>query len=203
MIGNKTRRMVTFAVAACAAVLTVAPSVASAASISPAAYRAGASTDVTPATVSNVLIANAYAPHLCLDARSDAPNNPASNGDALQLWSCSGAANQVWAAPDPGVWGTITNSVAGKCLDAASDGANNPTVNGDRVMLWACNGGSQQQWRFVLKGNGYYAVCNKYADDRHLAMCLDAATDGANNPSINGDKVQLWSWSGATQQTWG
>ena len=58
-------------------------------------------------------------------------------GTAVQLGSCSGAANQRWTfEPD----GTIR--ALGYCLDASASG----TTDGTLVQVWACNGTHAQEW---------------------------------------------------------
>ncbi|MFI7601842.1 RICIN domain-containing protein [Actinoplanes sp. NPDC049681] len=89
------------------------------------------------------------------------------------------------------------------CLDAKNDAGGNPNNNGDTIQLWSCNGGSQQGWGLSLAavdGNGTYwwTIQNQYGN--HL--CLDAKNDSGGNPNNNGDKVQLWTCSGASQQQW-
>jgi hypothetical protein len=209
MLTIKNRRLVPIAAAACVAALAFAPSAASADPGS-LAHKASASADAARANVHPTGFENGFPANywlnMCLDAEWDSANNPSNDGDKVQMWTCgslnSMPSNQDWVSPGINTWGTITNVNSGKCLDAETDSANNPTHNGDRVELWTCNGGSQQQWEFVLKSNGYFSVCNKYAADRGLAMCLDAETDATHSPNLNGDVVQLWNWGGGSNQTW-
>lgn len=91
---------------------------------------------------------------LCLDANAQASG---SNGDRVQLWSCTGGANQAWSPRNcfSKVVGTpygvgleyfceMVNAAHHLCLDANGGGALN---NGDTVMLWSCWRGANQYWR--------------------------------------------------------
>jgi hypothetical protein len=93
----------------------------------------------------------------------------------------------------------ITNGYDNICLDAETDSGGTPNDSGDKVQLWTCNSGATQQyWDFAATIGGYGPITNEYGD--HL--CLDAETDGGANPSESGDKVQMWSCTGASNQQW-
>lgn len=93
----------------------------------------------------------------------------------------------------------ITNGYDGLCMDAETDSGGNPNENGDKVQLWTCNSGAvQQYWNISATIGAYGPLTNEYGN--HL--CLDAESDGASNPSDEGDRVQLWSCSGASNQQW-
>jgi hypothetical protein len=50
---------------------------------------------------------------------------------------------------------------------------------------------------------GYYAIRNRYATDHGVTTCLDAKDDaGSDDPTRNGDKVQLWTWNETANQVW-
>jgi len=109
---------------------------------------------------------------LCLDADK---SGDGSNGDKVQLWSCSGASNQLWTYYANG---EFVNAAHHLCLDADKSGDGS---NGDKVQLWSCSGASNQQWF-----DGPYAA--DAANNAHgLCLDADAAYDGDN-----GDTVQLW-----------
>ena len=68
----------------------------------------------------------------------DVPNSTQTLGTQVQLYDCSGGANQQWtttAANELRVYG-------GDCLDAYGKG----TTNGTKVAIWSCNGQSNQKW---------------------------------------------------------
>jgi Ricin-type beta-trefoil lectin domain len=105
------------------------------------------------------------------------------------------------AHPDTVTDVQIENSLPGYnlCLDAETDSGGNPDENGDKVQLWTCNSGAiQQRWDIHFTVGSYGSITNDYGD--HL--CLDAEDDADSNPNDEGDKVQLWSCSGAANQQW-
>ncbi len=110
----------------------------------------------------------------------DDPNGSTTNGVQLQIWDCSGGANQLWTA-------TAGNQlqVLGKCLDAYA----NQTTPGTKVELWDCNGGANQQWRFNADGT---------ITGVQSGLCLDV-TGAATG---NGTPVELWSCNGGSNQKW-
>ena len=71
----------------------------------------------------------------CMDIYRDRKTNKAP----VELWTCTGGANQQWHA----VNGTLVNPVSGKCLD---DPRFNVT-DGTRLEIYTCNGGRNQQWK--------------------------------------------------------
>jgi hypothetical protein len=111
----------------------------------------------------------------------DVPNSTTTNGTQVQLWDCSGGANQRWtytAAKQLTVYGN-------KCLDASGGG----TANGTTVIIWDCHGGLNQQWNVNADG----AVVNVGS-----GLCVDA--NGA--ATANGTRIILWSCNGGTNQQW-
>ncbi len=85
------------------------------------------------------------------------------------------------------------------CLDAENDSGGNPNDSGDKVQLWTCNSGAtQQRWNINFDIGSVGSITSAYGN--HL--CLDAETDASTNPSDEGDKVQLWSCTGSSQQQW-
>jgi endo-1,4-beta-xylanase len=108
----------------------------------------------------------------------DVPNGTA--GLQVQLWDCSGQANQKW-----------TNTPAGElrsggvCLDARARG----TTAGTAVDTYACNGGSNQRWTFATDGS---------IRGIGSGLCLDATSAG----TANGTKIALWTCTGGTNQRW-
>ena len=71
----------------------------------------------------------------CLDVYRDEKANKAP----VELWTCTGGANQQWQASN----GTLVNPASGKCLD---DPAFN-TTNGTQLEIYTCDGGLNQQWK--------------------------------------------------------
>jgi hypothetical protein len=70
----------------------------------------------------------------------DVTGGSSVNGALVQLWDCTGGANQRFR-PNPD--GSITATQSGLCLDAD----NQATANGTAIHLWNCNGQTNQQWR--------------------------------------------------------
>jgi alpha-galactosidase len=111
----------------------------------------------------------------------DVPNSSQTNGVQLQIFDCSGGANQQWTLTASGqlmVYGT-------KCLDAF----NNQTTAGTKVEIWDCNGGTNQQWRL----NSDATVTGVQS-----GLCLDVT--GAR--TANGTLVELWTCNGGSNQKW-
>jgi hypothetical protein len=71
----------------------------------------------------------------CLDIYRDQKRNKAP----VDLWTCTGRANQQWQARN----GTLVNPISGKCLD---DPRFN-TADGTQLQIYTCNGGRNQQWK--------------------------------------------------------
>ena len=111
----------------------------------------------------------------------DVPGSSTTNGTQVQLWDCSGQANQRWTATPSRqlqVYGT-------KCLDANAQG----TTNGTSVIIWDCNGQANQQWN--VNANGTITGVQS-------GLCLDA--NGAG--TANGTRLILWSCHGGANQQW-
>ncbi|MFB9370318.1 non-reducing end alpha-L-arabinofuranosidase family hydrolase [Kitasatospora albolonga] len=113
----------------------------------------------------------------CLDVQGASQ----ADGAALQIYDCSGGANQQWTATSTNqltVYGT-------KCLDVP----NHATTAGTRVQIWACSGGANQQWR--VNNDGTVVGVES-------GLCLDVSGGG----TANGTAVQLWTCNGGGNQKW-
>lgn len=113
----------------------------------------------------------------CLDVN----NNTITNGTRMQLWDCTGGANQTWvytARKQLVVYGN-------KCLDAN----NNGTTNGTAVIIWDCNGQANQQWNLDASGTIVGA---------QSGLCLDASGNGI----ANGTSLILWACGSGANQRW-
>ena len=111
----------------------------------------------------------------------DVPNSTQTLGTQVQLYDCSGGANQQWTT-------TATNELrvyGGDCLDAYGKG----TTNGTKVAIWSCNGQTNQQWRINADGT-IVGV--------QSGLCLDAT--GA--ATANGTLLELWTCNGQSNQKW-
>jgi hypothetical protein len=111
----------------------------------------------------------------------DVPNSTTTNGTQVQLWDCSGGANQRWTH-------TASRQLTGngnKCLDASGAG----TTNGTMVIIWDCHGGLNQQWNVNANGT----ITNAQS-----GLCLDAN----GGTAANGTKIILWSCNGGANQQW-
>jgi lysophospholipase L1-like esterase len=111
----------------------------------------------------------------------DVPNSSTTNGVQLQIWDCSGQANQSW---------TVTASrqlmvLGSKCMDALNAG----TTAGTQVVTWDCNGQTNQQWNVNSNGTITGVQSN---------LCLDASGRG----TANGTRLILWTCNGQTNQQW-
>jgi len=114
----------------------------------------------------------------------DDPNSSTAQGTQLQIYTCSGQANQTFTKNSSG---TLSLTVGGStlCLDANGQG----TTNGTKVITWACNGQSNQQWN--LNSNGTITGSQS-------GLCLDVT--GAS--TANGALAELWTCNGGSNQQW-
>ncbi|WP_328471576.1 endo-1,4-beta-xylanase [Streptomyces sp. NBC_00448] len=114
----------------------------------------------------------------------DVPNSSTTAGTQVQIWDCSGQANQSWTHTSANQL-TVTTGGAQMCLDAYD----NQTTNGTKVETWPCNGGANQQW--TLNSNGTITGTQS-------GLCLDVT--GAS--TTNGALAELWTCNGQTNQQW-
>jgi hypothetical protein len=114
----------------------------------------------------------------------DVPGSTTASGTQLQIYSCSGQANQAWTRTSSN---QLTATVGGTtlCLDASGNG----TAAGTKVVTWTCNGGSNQQWTVNSDGT---------VTGAQSGLCLDVT--GAS--TANGALVELWSCNGGSNQQW-
>src|SRR3990172_1345589 len=107
---------------------------------------------------------------------------------AVQLWDCSGGANQQFRF-DPAGSGYYTIRAVGsdKCLDVA--GAS--TSAGASIVQYTCHSGTNQQWSTTDLGNDVVRIAS-----RASGMVLDAY--GAR--TANGTKIVQWRANGGTNQ---
>jgi Glycosyl hydrolase family 62/Ricin-type beta-trefoil lectin domain len=111
----------------------------------------------------------------------DVPNAGQTDGTYLQIYDCSGGANQQWTSTAGGelrVYGS-------KCLDVPG-GA---TTAGTRVQIWTCSGGANQQWRVNSDGTVVGV---------QSGLCLDVTGAG----TANGTAVEIWTCNGGSNQKW-
>jgi hypothetical protein len=111
----------------------------------------------------------------------DVPGGTTTNGTQVQLWDCSGGANQRWTYTA----GRQLTGNGNKCLDASGAG----TTNGTMVIIWDCHGGLNQQWNVNANGT----ITNVQS-----GLCVDA--NGA--ATANSTKIILWSCNGGANQQW-
>ena len=109
------------------------------------------------------------------------PGGNTANGTRLNLWSCTGKANQRWTVvPD----GTIRTG--GKCLSTAGAGA----ANGSRLQLEPCNSGNGAQlWQPAADGqlvNPQSGKCLNVGPARAAngtQPVIDPCADSASQPN--------------------
>ncbi|HEV2345079.1 MAG TPA: glycoside hydrolase family 11 protein [Actinocrinis sp.] len=114
----------------------------------------------------------------------DIPNSSTTLGTQLQIWDCSGQANQSWTHTSSNQLTATVNGTA-LCLDAY----NNQTSPGTKVETWSCNGGANQQWNTNSNGT---------VTGAQSGLCLDVT--GAS--TANGAQVELWTCNGGGNQQW-
>jgi alpha-galactosidase len=103
-------------------------------------------------------------------------------GALVDIWGCSGNANQVWTHTSGNQF-TVYNGV--ECLDAY----NNGTSAGTKVDIWSCNGQTNQQWQ--VNSNGTITGVQS-------GLCLDV-TGGSTTA---GTDLELWTCNGQSNQKW-
>ncbi|MEU0144960.1 ricin-type beta-trefoil lectin domain protein [Streptomyces sp. NPDC006288] len=111
----------------------------------------------------------------------DATGSSGSDGTPVQIWDCTGAANQKWTVPGDG-----SLRVLGACLDVTSGS----TADGAKVQLYTCNGSGAQRWTYDSSTGD---VVNTAA-----GKCLDVT----GRSSANGARLQIWTCTGAANQKW-
>ncbi|WP_407562279.1 non-reducing end alpha-L-arabinofuranosidase family hydrolase [Streptomyces sp. 184] len=140
-------------------------------------------TALAPALVANPAQAassgalRGVAANRCLDVA----NASQTDGAYLQIWDCSGGANQQWTLTDSNQLTVYGN----KCLDVPG----HATTPGTRVQIWSCSGGANQQWRVNSDGT---------IVGTESGLCLDV-NGGA---TANGTSVVLWACNGGSNQKW-
>jgi GH25 family lysozyme M1 (1,4-beta-N-acetylmuramidase) len=126
-----------------------------------------------------------------------------ANGTAVNLWSCTGKANQSWTMVQDG-----TVRVQGKCLQVAGGSK----ANGARLELWACNSGNgAQQWQVGTdsqlvnpqSGKCLYVPSSNAPNGTRpvLSSCNNSANDHWLRPTANvysGDPGKCLAASGST-----
>ncbi|MEU5314104.1 arabinofuranosidase catalytic domain-containing protein [Streptomyces sp. NPDC021562] len=114
----------------------------------------------------------------------DVPNSSTTAGTQLQIWDCSGGANQTWTRTSSGQL-TVYGGGSQMCLDAYD----NQTSAGTKVITWPCNGGANQQWQVNADGT---------VTGVQSGLCLDVT--GAS--TANGALAELWPCNGGSNQQW-
>ncbi|WP_169981110.1 non-reducing end alpha-L-arabinofuranosidase family hydrolase [Microbispora sp. H10836] len=112
----------------------------------------------------------------------DVAGNTDALGTGLQIWDCSGGANQAFEFTSAGELRTFNGT---RCVDAYNMG----TTNGTKVVIWSCNGQTNQKWQQNADGS---------IRGVQSGLCLDVTGVG----TANGTAVQLWSCNGQTNQKW-
>jgi hypothetical protein len=144
------------------------------ANIVAAGYGSGASTGTSTGAV------NAVGAGKCLDD----PNSTTTSGTQVDIYTCSGAANQTWTHNSSNEL-TVTVSGSTFCLDANGKG----TTAGTKVIIYPCNGQTNQQW--TVNANGTITGVQS-------GLCLDVTSAS----TANGALVELWTCNGGSNQQW-
>ncbi|MDH2430795.1 lectin [Sphaerisporangium sp. TRM90804] len=114
----------------------------------------------------------------CLDVRG----NVDTPGTALNIWDCTGQANQAFEFTSAGELRTWNGT---RCVDAYG----NQTTPGTQVIIWSCNGQANQKWRQNADGS---------ITGTQSGLCLDVNQAG----TANGTAVILWNCNGQSNQRW-
>ncbi|MDX3575154.1 ricin-type beta-trefoil lectin domain protein [Streptomyces sp. ID05-47C] len=115
----------------------------------------------------------------CVDV-TDSQDGKGRDGTPLQIYDCSGTANQKWVFNGDGTVRSL-----GMCMDVAWGSREDGAV----IQLARCSGNPAQQ--FVMSAAG--DLVNPQAD-----KCVDVKDSGTGNES----KLQLWTCSGTPNQKW-
>ncbi|MET0134085.1 MAG: ricin-type beta-trefoil lectin domain protein [Kibdelosporangium sp.] len=99
-------------------------------------------------------------------------------GAQVQLWDCTGQANQQWAS-------TSANELRVGGTASCLAGSNQGTI----VTIADCDGGSGQKWTLNT---------NRTITAAQSGLCLDANGQG----TANGTRILLWTCNGQTNQQW-
>ncbi|MFS0702642.1 ricin-type beta-trefoil lectin domain protein [Cellulomonas sp. 179-A 4D5 NHS] len=112
----------------------------------------------------------------------DVAGSSAAHGTGVQVWDCSGAANQAWTFTAAGELRTFGGTM---CLDAKDGG----TTAGTALVIWGCSGAANQ--RFAPGPNGSVVATQS-------GLCLDVNAKG----TANGTRVVLWTCNAGANQRW-
>ncbi|KUO11461.1 RICIN domain-containing protein [Streptomyces sp. DSM 15324] len=133
-------------------------------------HSSGGSTTVAGRSV------HGYGSGRCIDVTGSG-----GDGTPLQIWDCTGAAQQTWRFMSDGTVRSL-----GMCMDVAWGS----TRNGAVIQLARCSGNPAQQFRL----NAAHDLVNPQAD-----KCVDVKDQGTGN----GTRLQLWDCNGRSNQKWG
>jgi non-reducing end alpha-L-arabinofuranosidase len=98
------------------------------------------------------------------------------SGSRVILWTCNGAANEIWTHQSNGE--LVLKANGGKlCLNDPAYA----TANGTQLIVYACQDTANEQWSLPLIGPAH--VIKGYA-----SKCVD---DNENSSSL-GTKIQIW-----------
>jgi alpha-galactosidase len=114
----------------------------------------------------------------------DVPGSTTAAGTLVDIWSCSGGANQTWTRTTANQL-TVYSGSTQLCLDAY----NNQTAPGTKVEVWTCNGQANQQW--LLNPDGTITGLQS-------GLCLDVTAAS----TANGALAELWTCNGQSNQKW-
>ncbi|KAF5342015.1 hypothetical protein D9611_001235 [Ephemerocybe angulata] len=138
---------------------------------------------VTPASAQvpefkgQLLLQPALSNNKCLTAASD------SNGAAVVIQTCTGAASQKWTFT-----GGTVKVFSNKCLDV-TDGVNK---DGQKLQIWTCaSNNANQQW--------YYNKWDNNLSWTGKGKCVDLPDGNLSD----GNRLQIWGcWNKNTNQIW-
>jgi hypothetical protein len=138
----------------------------------------------------------------CLDA-NDVGSTAGTNGDKVQLWTCSHANNQYWylgSEDADGSYTVVNDEYTSKCLNANDTGG---LADGRHVQLWSCSVDTlNEYWDAATweSCTGYPGAdaCPLFLDVNAYEFLLDATAQDIGN----GDQIQIWTSDGGDNQLW-
>jgi hypothetical protein len=119
-------------------------------------------------------------------------------GPVAPASASSGGGSPVDTAISTAGWYNIVNTNSGLCVDALNWG----DLNGTVVDQYTCGGAqTNQEWQFQPTDSGYYEIVNRNALTQ-TGQSLVWEVAGGPYATANQIAVELWSYSGGTNQQW-
>jgi hypothetical protein len=136
----------------------------------------------------------------CLDA-NDSGSTAGTNGDKVQLWTCTGKDNQYWYLGEEdsdGNYAVVNDEYQSRCLNADDTGG---LGDGSKVQLWGCGGEANDMWNMTYWQDEITVDCMAfpiYLQSDNYKWDLNAVSQHIGD----GDQVQIWTPVGGANSAW-